>query len=434
MRLIETLIFLILLLYFSQSKAQEPTEKWTLDACINYALTNNINVKQSALTVDMYKENTLQSRANMFPSLSASASYSYVNYPSSEVDRQNTFTGNYGVNANWVIYQGGRRLASTKQSELGEKAGAEAESATAIDIKVSIVQSFLQVMYAQDAVEVNANTVEVSRSQRDRGSVMFSLGSIAKSDMAQLESQYSSDKYQLVVAQKALDGYLLSLKQSLELDVLQNIEIETIEIDDSVVMRLVGDKSTIYNTVLGVSPSLQSSSTDVEISELDVKIARSGYYPTLSMSAGIGAGHNSVSSDAINQQLKNSINENIGLTLSIPIYSRRENKSAVNKAKISVGQAQLQYQNTKKQLLQTVENLYLDAISSQGQYLAAKEQMKSAQESFNLVDAQYSNGMKNTVELLTEKSKLLQAQQALLQSKYMAVMNLMLLDIYQDKM
>lgn len=131
--------------------------------------------------------------------------------------------------------------------------------------------------------------------------------------------------------------------------------------------------------------------------------------------------------------MKNKLNESIGLTLSVPIFSNRENKSAVEKAKLQISEAELEYLNAQKELQKTIEDIYLNATSSQAQYAAAIEQVRASKTSYNLAQEQFNLGMKNTVELLTEKNNFLSAQQEMLQAKYMAILNAQLLRFYQGK-
>ena len=151
------------------------------------------------------------------------------------------------------------------------------------------------------------------------------------------------------------------------------------------------------------------------------------------MNAGIGTGHLSGTDYAFGSQIWNKFNESVGLTLSIPIFSNRENKTAYNKAKLAITSSQLELLNTQKELLKTVEGIYLDATSAQNQYTSASERLRYVSESYKLTEEQFFLGMKNTVELLTEKNNYLTAQQEVLQSKYMAVMSIQLLNIYQKK-
>jgi outer membrane protein len=198
------------------------------------------------------------------------------------------------------------------------------------------------------------------------------------------------------------------------------------------IMAPLSDKQTIYQTALDVRPEVKIGQLNMDIAGLDIVKAKAGYLPTLSLNADIGTGHASGTKFSLGTQVWDRMNESLRLSLSIPIYSNRENKTAVNKAKLSSVTSELDYLNTQKQLLRTVEGLYLDATSSQNQYMAAVEQVKYSEETFNLIEEQFFLGMKNTLELLTAKNNFLNARQELLQSKYMAVMNIQLLNIYQD--
>ena len=426
-------LFACLFLFGWAVKAQELPTRWTLKACLDYALANNIQVKKSKVAYQSGLEDTEQAKAQLFPSLTASVTQGFVNYPSSDVQKNNSYSGNYAVNANWKLFDGGQRQQAIKQQKLQDEINELAIEESEENIQISLVQTYMQVLYAMEAVRINQQTVEVSTAQRDRAVELLRAGSISKVDLAQLESQLSTDKYQLVTAQTSLDNYKLQLKQLLELDITQDIELEVPELTEEEVMSPLPNKQTVYNTSLAVMPSVKSSEKEIQVAELGVKKAKGAFLPSLSMNAGIGTGHLSGTDYAFGSQIWNSFNESVGLTLSIPIFSNRQYKTAYNKAKHALTTSQLELLNTQKQLLKTVEGIYLDATSSQTQYLSASERLRYVQESYNLVDQQFGLGMKNTVELLTEKNSFLTAQQEQLQAKYMALMSQQLLNIYQHK-
>ena len=400
------LLFACLFFLCVGSKAQEQPTRWTLRACLDYALEHNIQVKKSKVSHLSGIEDTKQAKAQLFPSLSASVTQGFVNYPSSDAATNNSYSGNYALNAKWTLFDGGQRVQAIKQQEI---------------------------LYAMESVRINQNTVEVSTAQRDRAVELLRAGSISKVDLAQLESQLSTDKYQLVVAQTNLDNYKLQLKQLLELDITEEIELVMPELTEKDILTPLPSKQTIYNTSLAVMPQIKSSELAVDIAELEKKKAKGAFLPSLSMNAGLGTGHLSGTDYAFGSQVWNSFNESVGLTISIPIFSNRQYKTAYNKAKYAITTSQLELLNTQKQLLQTVEGIYLDATSSQTQYTSATERLSYVKESYNLIDEQFSLGMKNTLELLTEKNNYLTAQQEQLQAKYMALMSVQLLNVYQKK-
>ena len=301
------------------------------------------------------------------------------------------------------------------------------------DIQVAIVQTYLQVLYAMESVRINENTVETSKAERDRAEELYKAGSISLVDFSQLESQYSTDKHQLVVAQTSLDNYKLQLKQLLELDITQDIELSLSDIDESWVLAPLPDKQVVYATSLAVMPQIKSSELSLESAKIEKQKAKASYWPTISMNAGIGTGHLSGTNYSFGNKIWNNFNESFGISINIPIFTNRENKTAYNKAKLAITTSQLELINSQKELLKTVEGIYLDATSAQSQYQSAMERLSYVQQSFKLTEEQFFLGMKNTLEMLTEKNNLLSARQEVLQSKYMAIMSIQLLNIYQKK-
>lgn len=414
-------------------KAQEESQKWTLRSCLDYAIENNIQLKKSRVNELSGLEDTERAKAQLFPSLSASVTQGYVNYPSSDVDKNNSYSGNYSINANWTVFDGGQRNKAIKQQKLQNEMDKLSTEQGEDDIQIAIVQTYMQVLYAMESVRINENTVETSKAQRDRAEELYKAGSISLVDFSQLESQYSTDKHQLVVAQTSLDNYKLQLKQLLELDITQDIELSLSDIEETWVLAPLPDKQVIYTTSLAVMPQIKSSELSLENAELEKQKAKASYWPTISMNAGVGTGHLSGTNYSFGNKIWNNFNESFGITIKIPIFTNRENKTAYNKAKLAIMTSQLELINSQKELLKTVEGIYLDATSAQSQYLSAKERLSYVQQSFKLTEEQFFLGMKNTLEMLTEKNNLLSAQQEVLQSKYMAIMSIQLLNIYQKK-
>lgn len=423
----------IALLGWQLAAAQDSLKVWTLGECLDYALENNIQLRQSRNDYLSGVEDTKEAKAALFPSLAASATQGYTNYPSSNAVDRNSYTGTYGLNAGMTLYEGGKLRTAVKQQQVQNRIDALAVEESANDIRIAIVQAYMQCLYAAEAVTVNRSTAEASKARRDRAEAMWQAGSISKVDFAQLESQYVSDEYQVVVARTSLDNYKLQLKQLLELDITEEMNLAAPAIQESEVLSALPAKAEIYATALDAMPEIKRGELGVESAELGIKQARAGFFPSVSLSAGIGTGHMSGGGFESGSQVWNRFNENIGLSVSIPIFSNRKNRTAVNKARIAVSNSYLERQNLEKQLLREVESAYLDAVSAQSQYTAAREKQRYAQQSYDLTDEQFRVGMKNTVELITAQNELTAARQELLQAKYMALLGIELLDIYQGK-
>ena len=396
-------------------------------------MENNIQLRQSRNDYLSGIEDTGEAKAALFPSLTASVTQGFTNYPSSNATDRNSYTGTYGLNAGMTLYEGGKLRTAVKRQQVQNRIDALSVEESANDIRIAIVQAYMQCLYAAEAVTVNRSTADASKARRDRAEAMWQAGSISKVDFAQLESQYASDEYQVVVASASLDNYKLQLKQLLELDITEEMNLAAPAIQESEVLSALPAKAEIYATALDAMPEIKRGELAVESAELGIRQARAGFFPSVSLSAGIGTGHMSGGSFESGSQVWNRFNENVGLSVSIPIFSNRKNRTAVNKARIAVSNSLLERQSLEKELLREVESAYLDAVSAQSQYVAAREKQRYAQQSCDLTDEQFRVGMKNTVELITAQNELTAARQEVLQAKYMALLNIELLDIYQGK-
>ncbi len=430
----------------TQNEVVTPVQ-WDLQSCIDYALQQNITIRKNRVNAESTQIDVKAAKAALFPSLSFSTGQNMVNRPYQESSNtvsgseiikstsKTSYNGNYGLNASWTVYNGNKRLNTIKQEKLNNQVAGLEVATSENSIQESIAQTYIQILYAAESVKVNENTLQVSIAQRDRGQELLNAGSIAKSDFAQLEAQVSTDRYQLVTAQATLQDYKLQLKQLLELDGENEMNIYLPSLSDNSVLTPLPTKKDVYASALAIRPEIEASKLNVEASELGIDIAKAGYLPSISLSAGIGTNHTSGSDFTFGEQMKNGWNNSIGLSVSVPIFNNRQTKSAVQKAILQRETSMLSLLDEQKALYKTIEGLWLDANSAQQRYVAANEKLKSTQISYDLISEQFDLGMKNTVELLTEKNNLLQAQQEQLQAKYMAILNAQLLKFYQgDKL
>ena len=417
---------------------------WTLEDCIGYAIENNITIRQSRLNTESAAADIMAAKGNMFPSLSFSASQTVFNRPfqdntttisGTEILTSNSstsYTGSYGLNAQWTLFNGGRIRKTLKQNEIAYEQS-ELDSQTQTNsILEAIASAYVQILYADESVKVNRNTLEVSIAQCERGKELLDAGSISAPDYAQLQAQVSNDRYQLVVSENSLADYKLQLKQLLELEPGEEMEIAIDSLSDMAAAAALPDKMEVYESALVSRPEIKAAELAVESSEMGVRLSRSGYYPSVSLSAGIGTNHTSGTDFTFTEQIKNGWNNSAGLTISVPIFNNRQTKTAVQKAEIQHTYSQLDLTAAQKDLYKTIEGIWLDAYSAQQQFIAAQDNVKSSGISFSLVSEQFDLGMKNTVELLTEKNNFLSAQQQMLQAKYMSILNSKLLDFYAE--
>ncbi len=437
-----TLCFITILAAASGLYAQEASKQWSLQDCINYALEKNIKLQQDKIALEESDVDVKTAKASLFPSLSFNTGHNVINRPyqqnSSTVsgteiissDNKTTYNGNYSLSAQWTLWNGGRRLNNIKQQKTARDIASLSVTETENMLQEEITKLFVQILYADESVKINKSTLETSEANFKRGEELFKEGSISKADLAQLESQAGNDKYQLVTSESTLRNYKLQLKQLLELDGTDEMTLALPTLSDEQVMKVLPSQADVYQTALTTRPEIQSGQLSIDNAKLGIKTAKAGYMPTISLSASSSSTTNSASTNNWAQQMKYGWNNMIGVSLSIPIFDNRQNKSNVQKAKLQYSNSQLNLATKQKELYSTVETLWLDALNAQQQYAAADTKLKSSQTSYDMVSEQFTLGMKNTVELLTEKNNLQSAQQQRLQAKYMAVLDRALLDFY----
>lgn len=435
-------LFIIAVLSSSTGLYAQDNKTWSLQDCIDYALEKNIQLQQNKLSLEEADVDVKTAKASLFPSLSFSTGHNLVNRPYQETsatvsgteiitsDNNNTYNGSYSLSAQWTLWNGGQRLNNIKQQKTNKEIAGLSVAETENMLQEEITKLFVQILYANESVEINKNTLEVSEATYKRAVELFNEGSLSKSDVAQLEAQASNDKYQLVTAESTLRNYRLQLKQLLELDGTTEMVLDMPELKDEDVMAVLPNQIDVYNTALTSRPEIQSSKLSIDNAKLGIKTAKAGYMPTISLSASTSSMTNNASTNNWAEQMKYGWNNMIGINLSIPIFNNRQTKSAVQKAQITYSSSQLDLINKQKELYSTIESLWLDALNAQQQYEAANSKLQSCQTSFDIVNEQFNLGIKNTVELLTEKNNLLSAQQQRVQAKYMAILDRALLDFY----
>ena len=434
--------FLTTLAMLLTSNVMWGQKAWTLQECLDYALANNLQLQQKKIAAASSHEDVLQSQSALFPSVSFSTNQNASWRPFAETTinltngsmttNRNTvsYNGSYGINANWTVWNGNRNTNIIKQNKVNEQMAELAVEQQANTIQEQIAQLYVQILYETEAVHVCQEIIKASEMQRDRAKVMVDVGSLARVDFVQLDAQVSQDQYALIQAQSQLANYKLQLKQLLEIHDSEPFDVAIPNVDEQQILSAIPDEQSIYNAALENRPEIQSSKLNIKLSEIAIASARAGYMPTVSVNASIGTNNSSGQDTDFFKQVKTNLSNSIGLSVSVPLFDNHQARTNIRKAKYTLQTNELNLQEQQKQLYSTIENYWLNATTSHQQYIYAKANVKSMQESYDLVSEQFNLGLKNIVELTTGKNNLLQAEQQLLQTKYTALLNSTLLNFY----
>lgn len=430
----------LLMATFTQAQAKQ----WTLADCVNYALANNISLKKTKVQQLSAVEDVKQSQAALLPSLSFSTSQNLTYQPWPQTGRQTVtdgyvqssvdktyYNGSYSVSGNWTVWNGGRNTNQVKLNKLEEQKAVLDSAQTANTILEQIAQYYVQILYSTEAIKVNKASLETSQKNEERGKTMVGVGKMSKADLAQLTAQRAQDEYNIVEAESNLRNYKRQLKQLLQITDDEEFDVAIPATTDAMALEEVPALNAVYTATIEHRPEIKAAQLGVESSDLSVKIAKAQRMPTIGLNAGVSTSTNSMSTDAWGSQMKTNFNVGGGLTVSIPLFDNRSSKTAANKAMLQRETYLLDLKDKQTTLYSTVENYWLQAVTNQNKFKAAQVSTQSAQESYDLLSEQFRLGLKNIVELMTGKDNLLKAQQNELQSKYLAILNLNMLNFYK---
>ena len=406
----------------SGSATAATPQVWTFDNCIDWATANSTSVRKSILNIQQADQVILSAKDQWLPSVGFSTTHSYNLKPFlAQGGKTNAYNSAYDFSVNWTAWEGNARKYRLKSAELLKRQQEYAGEEAIVTIKLSILQAYLNILYAREAVVIAEQTLEVSTAQTKRAKRLMESGRTSKVDYAQIESQQAQDTYNLVQSKNNLETAKLDLKKILELRIDQDLNVADITFPDSEVLAALPDSLEVYRIAAGWLPGIQSNELNKDIYANDVKIAKAGSLPTITLNGGLGSGYTTGGS-AWGTQMKNNFGPNVGIGISIPIFDANNTKRAVAKAKL----AELDYDIERKTLLddlsQTIENLYVESSNARARYSAGLAQLNSALLTDELTTRQFELGLVNPLELLTAHNNLLSARLELLLSKYMAIL------------
>ena len=435
----------VALALLASSSVEVEAKQWTLSDCVNYALANNISLKKTKVQQLSALEDVKQSQAALLPSLDFSTSQNITYRPWPEAGRQTVtngyvqssvdkvyYNGSYMLNGNWTVWNGGRNTNQVKLNKLTEQQAVLDSAQTANTILEQIAQLYVQILYSAEAINVNKASLETSKGNEERGKTMLNVGKMSKADLAQLTAQRAQDEYNIVEAESNLRNYKRQLKQLLQITGDEEFDVVVPETTDAMALQEIPALNNVYTATLEHRPEIQNAKLGVESSDLSVKIAKAQRMPTIGVNLGVGTNTTTMGSDAWGTQLKTNFNVAGGVTVSVPIFDNRSSKTAVNKAMLQRENYLLDLQDKQTTLYSTVENYWLQAVTNQNKFKSAQVSTQSAQESYELLSEQFRLGLKNIVELMNGKNNLLTAQQNELQSKYLTILNINMLNFYKS--
>lgn len=470
-------IFLINLFLLAPS-AYAQTKTWGLQECIDYALQNNLQLKQSALAVRRDEVALKQSRMAKLPNLNGSASHSY-NFGRSIDPFTNQFTtdvirsNNFGLSSGVTVFNGFQLSNTVKQNEINIQASQQDVKQAENDLKLNIAGAYLNILLNRELVENAELQLQNTQAQIDRTQKLIDAGVLPEANIYDLLSQRATNEQQIVSAKNTLMLAELNLKQLLQLpasEALEIVEPELPEISENV---LVPQPGAVYETAEGNQPNVKSAELTIQSAELGVEIARGSRYPSVSINGSAFTGYSSaqdqffqgdgtfnnvivpigfLASDPnelvlaeqevpngeivdfdFTRQLQESFRQNIGVSVQIPIFNRYQVEAAIQNAEINLDQSRLNADIVRNQLRQTIEQAYTDVLAAQATFRSSAERVKALRQTLEVTEKQFRAGAANAVDFNLAQNQLNAARTDLLRAKYDFIFRQKILDFYQGK-
>lgn len=421
------LVFILMFLCSSLFAQETKSYQFTLEECIRFAFANSNERKSMELSGETQQVNYEQSKLQRLPNLSASVGENFSNNSNGW-----SSSGNIGLGSSVVIYQGGNIRNTIEQNRLNkERTDVQLEKYDN-QLVTQILQSFLTILGNNELLKYQTEVLKTSKEQFNQGQVKYNVGSILESDLLLLEAQYYSDSNNVVDTRIDRDNNLLALKVLLSMDPTDELQIVSPNTDDlEDLYTSLPTQGQAIELAMDYMPDLKMSDYDIQIAQKSVDMARGNYFPSISANANVGM--SVLSFNANETQWSSTPSESVGVSMSIPIYSRGSTKANVKKSQIALQQAQLDYDQSLLDVRQTVVQSYQDVVSAYNAYKVSEKKENAYSKSFDAYNLQYQYGKITTVELLQQQNNYLNALNGYIQNKYSLVMKRKILDIYMGK-
>jgi outer membrane protein len=410
------------------ANAQEQNYHFTLEECINYALGNNFNRQRLKLSEEAAEVSYNQAKNERLPNLNGNLSESYSNSKNSS-----GMSGSAGLSSNVTIYNGGSINHSIEQSRLQKEQASYQTTQYENELIINILQSFLSVLGNEEMLKYQKSVLEASEEQVKQGRSLYNAGSMIESDYLLLEAQYASDLNNITNTEISRNNNLINLKNLLSMNPADNLEV--IHPDTSVIsnMSVLPSQQEVTERSLNYMPDMKISQYNVNIADMNVKLAQSNFLPSVNLGASIGTRHNDNDKSSFGTQLNDNLNEQIGITVNIPIFNRYNTKNNVTRNKIAMEQATLNYKQTELTIRQNIVQEYQNVVSAYNKYKVSDIMQNAYQKTFDAYRVRFNLGSITAVDLLQQQNNYISVLNDYIQSKYSFMLRRKILDVFMGE-
>jgi outer membrane protein len=445
---------------------------WDLQQCVDYAQKNNISLKQSEISARINKNNATQSKAAILPTINAGAQHTY-NFGRT-IDRYtNTFANsqvlsqNFFISSNVVLWSGFAQYNTIKANQFQYLSSAENYLQQKNDLALNVATTYINVIFSDEILQIAKAQYIITQEQLERTKKLADAGTLAKSAVYDLQAQLANEEVNVTSADNNYQIAMLTLKQLLNLDTLNNFNISRPNLDmmNNELANL--SVQNIYETALKNQHSIKSANYNLLAAEKNLAAAKGRVSPTLSATGSVGTGTSELdknidniniigveqapyitqsgeaiftpkteivtSKKSFSDQFSDNVNKSFGFTLSVPLFNGLQTVTGVKNAQLNALNAKYTQDLTEQNLYKTIAQAYANSKAALNKYNATKLSVEASEQSFFYAQQKYNVGAISTFDYNNAKTRLQSAQSNLVQAKYDYVFKLKVLDFYQGK-
>lgn len=455
-------------------------DKWDLQRCVNYAIANNISVKQADVQARISALTYKQTRLSQFPTLNANMNSGLnsgrsINPVTNQFTTDQQFQGGFGITTGANIFN----WFSARNATAGDKLEAEAALVNVDrarnDISLNVAQFYLQTVVAMEQVHVQEVAILQTTQNLDNTRKRVDAGALPELNLAELEAQLARDSANWWTAVGSVTQAELQLKALLALDPAAPFEVDVPPLDKVPVLTLAElEPEAVFQLASSNFPQQRFDKLRIDAARRFAASAKGRMYPTLSIGGQVGSNYAifstlapenfatgnyaptaakvevagqpyfvqtpvvgtrfiTVKTNAVGTQLSDNFRQNVGLQLNVPIFNGSSNRLAWQRAKLTVTSLELTRDLDNLTLKQNIYTAHNDAVVSTQKFMTGKKSVATAEKAFFFAQKRYEQGLLSTIDLLTNQNNLTRAKVELLLAQVDYVFRLKLLEFYKGQ-
>lgn len=436
--------FMMLLSAFLLSNSAAAQHRFTLEQCIEYALEHNLQILDAQNQEESSGIEVRAAKTSLYPNMSVGAEQNWgfgqsQNLTSGVYSSGNTRNTFFNASSSVTLFSGFQKINTIAQTKAQLMASENNLDNVKNEVLLNVATTFLQILYAQERVEASTEQVQVSQEQVENAEKRVKAGAIPEGEMLQLRAQRAADQVTLTEVQNEEEISIINLKQLLNISPDQTLEIEPPS--DAALSNIETgyEFQDVYQEALQIHPSIKLAENNTHAAELGVKVAKGGYYPTLSFGAGMRSSYTyseqifdgvPVPVESFSDQMRDNFGQSLGFSLNIPIFNNLQVRNDVSRAQVQLKSSQNAEMQARNQLSQTIAQAVTDLKAAERRYQSAREAFESASLAYDYAQKRFDVGMTNTVELNVQKNNLSNAQADMIQAKYDLIFKSKVIDYY----